>query len=65
MINNLYFKEYIRINIDDLFQSNIPKILLIKDNKLTNKTIKTFKDIFDLFSIDEKRIQLNVHNLLA
>ena len=58
-------KEYIRINIDDLFQSNIPKILLIKDNKLTNKTIKTFKDIFDLFSIDEKRIQLNVHNLLA
>jgi hypothetical protein len=54
MINNLYFKENIRINIDDLIEENIPKILLIKDNKLTNKTIKTFKDIFNLFSIDEK-----------
>ena len=54
MINNLYFKKNIRINIDDLIEENIPKILLIKDNKLTNKAIKTFKDIFNLFSIDEK-----------
>ena len=54
MINNLYFKNNIRINIDDLIEENIPKILLIKDNKLTNKAIKTFKDIFNLFSIDEK-----------
>ena len=54
MINNLYFKKNIRINIDDLIEENIPKILLIKDNKLTNKAIKTFKDIFNLFSIDNK-----------
>ena len=54
MINNLYFKKNIRINIDDLIEENIPKILLIKDNKLTNKVIKTFKDIFNLFSIDNK-----------
>ncbi len=54
MINNSYFKENISINIDDLIEENIPKILLIKDNKLTNKAIKTFKDIFNLFSIDEK-----------
>ena len=54
MINNLYFKNNIRINIDDLIEENIPKILLIKDNKLTNKAIKTFKDIFNLFSIDNK-----------
>ena len=54
MINNLYFKNNIRINIDDLIEENIPKILLIKDNKLTNKVIKTFKDIFNLFSINNK-----------
>ena len=54
MINNLYCKKNIRINIDDLIEENIPKILLIKDNKLTNKAIQTFKDIFNLFSIDNK-----------
>ena len=54
MISNLYFKKNIRINLDDLIEENIPKILLIKDNKLTNKAIKTFKDIFNLFSINNK-----------
>ena len=49
MINNSYFKENISINLDDLIEENIPKILLIKDNKLTNKTISTFENIFNLF----------------
>ena len=49
MRNKLYFKENIRITIDKLINENIPKILLIKDNIWTNKTIKTFEDIFNLF----------------
>ena len=39
---------------------NPPKLLLIKDNKLTNKIIKILKEIFDLFSFDGKRIK-NIH----
>ncbi len=33
---------------------NIPKILLIKDNKLTNKTNKIFKEIYNLYSSNGK-----------
>ena len=33
---------------------NIPKIFLIKDNKLINKMIKTLKKIFNKFSSNEK-----------
>ncbi len=58
IFKNQYFKNNIRINMDeinnikDLF--HIPKILLIKNNKLTDKAIKTFKDIFNLFSTNGK-----------
>ena len=58
MIDNPYFKKNISIsmkgisNIKDLFLDNIPKLLLIKNNKLTEKAIKVFKDIFNIFSID-------------
>jgi len=52
IFKNQYFKKKIRINIEglsiDLFK-NI-KLLLIKNNKLTDKAIKIFKDIFILFS---------------
>ena len=54
IINNPYFKGNIRINIEGLNKVNIPKILLIKDNKLTDKTIKTFNDIFKRFSSNGK-----------
>ena len=60
IFKNKYFKNNIRINmneinnIKDLFKNNIPKILLIKNNKLTDKAIKTFKEIFNLFSTNGK-----------
>ncbi len=42
-----YFKENPLFEIEEI---NYPRLLLIKDNKLTNKAINTFKKIFDLFS---------------
>ena len=51
MIENKYFKENPRFEIEEI---NYPRLLLIKDNKLTNKAINTFKNIFDLFSINGK-----------
>ena len=51
MIENKYFKENPRFEIEEM---NIPRLLLIKDNKLTNKAINTFKNIFNLFSINGK-----------
>ncbi len=50
MINNSCFKKKIKICIDDLTIENIPKILLIKDNNLIEKAIKAFKEIFFLYS---------------
>ena len=54
MIENKYFKENPRFEIEEIEEINIPRLLLIKDNKLTNKAINTFKNIFNLFSINEK-----------
>ena len=51
MIENKYFKENPRFEIEEI---NYPRLLFIKDNKLTNKAINTFKKIFDLFSINGK-----------
>ena len=51
MIENKYFKENPRFEIEEI---NYPRLLLIKDNKLTNKAINTFENIFNLFSINGK-----------
>ena len=51
MIENKYFKENPRFEIEEI---NYPRLLLIKENKLTNKAINTFKKIFNLFSINGK-----------
>ena len=45
MFNNPYFKQNIRINLDDLFLLKI----LIKDNKLTDIGIKIIKNIFNIY----------------
>ena len=37
MINNSNHKDNIFVEIEEMNINNIPKILLIKDNKLTNK----------------------------
>ena len=51
MIENKYFKENPCFEIEGI---NHLRLLLIKDNKLTNKAINTVKKIFDLFSINGK-----------
>ena len=51
IFNNSYFKQKIKINLDDLNQKRILKIL-IEDNKLSDIAIKIIKNIFNIFSID-------------
>ena len=51
MIENKYFQVNPRFEIEEI---NYPRLLLITDNKLTNKAINTFKNIFNLFSYNEK-----------
>ena len=70
IINNPFFKNNIRISMNDirdikfLFQDKIPKLLLIKNNKLTEKAIKVFKDIFNIFSTNGKMDKNQVKNFL-
>ena len=54
LINNNYFNEHLSIEIDNLLNEIIPKIPLIKDNKLTEEILNILKNIFDLFSFNEK-----------
>ena len=42
------------MEIDDLTKEILPKYLLIKENKLTDKTLIILKEIFDIFSINGK-----------
>ena len=51
MIENKYFKENPRFEIEKI---NIPRLLLIKDNKLINKAINTFKIYLIYFQLMEK-----------
>ena len=51
MIKNSNYKDNIFVEIEKM---SIPKILLIKDNKLTTKINKIFKEIFDLYSSNGK-----------
>ncbi len=51
MIENNYFKDNPRFEIE---QTNYPRLLLIRENKLTNKSINAFKNIFNVFSINGK-----------
>ena len=54
MINNSNNKDNIFVEIEEMNIDDIPKILLIKDNKLINKMNKILKEIFDLYSSNEK-----------
>ncbi len=65
ILNNPYFKEKIRINFECLLnEENSMRILLIKNNKLTKKAEKVFKNIFDLFSKKEKMSKFQHSKLL-
>lgn len=56
LIKNIDFKENVKIKIENLdkhsFEGN--KLLLIKNNQLTEKIIKRLEEIFDLFSTNKK-----------
>ena len=54
IINDSYFENNVRINLDDLFFFNIPRMIIIKNHRFTEKAFKTFKDIFLSFSSYEK-----------
>ena len=54
MINNSNYKDNIFVEIQKMSIDDIPKILLIKDNKLTNKINKILEEIFDLYSSNGK-----------
>ena len=64
ILNNPYFKEKIRINFECLNEETM-RILLIKNNKLIKKAEKAFKDIFDLFSYNEKMSKFQYSQLLS
>ena len=53
IFNNSYFKQKIKINLDDLNQEKVLKIL-IKDNKLSDITIKKLKIFLIYFQLMEK-----------
>ena len=65
ILNNPYFKEKIRVNFECLNEENSMRILLIKNNKLTKKAEKAFKDIFYLFSNKEKMSKFEYSKLLS
>ena len=51
IFNNSYFRQKIKINLDDLNQEKNLNIL-IEDNKLSDIAIKIIKNIFNTFSIE-------------
>ena len=65
ILDNPYFKEKIRINFECLNEENSFRILLIKNNILTKKAERVFKDIFKLYSNNEKMSKLKYSKLLS
>ena len=51
---NSFFEKNLSIEIDDLTKEILPKYSLIKENRLTEKVLMVFKEIFNLFSTDGK-----------
>ena len=65
LIKNNYFNEHLSIEIDNLLNEIIPKIPLIKDNKLTEEILNILKNIFDSFSFNEKLTKDEASNLMS
>ena len=61
ILNSLYFKENIRIDLSD---TEIPKLLLVKGNQLTNESIEIFKNIFKSYSTNEQMNKEQCTNLM-
>ena len=65
LIKNNYFNEHLSIEIDNLLNEIIPKIPLIKDNKLTEEILNILKNIFDSFSFNEKLSKYKASKLMS
>ena len=59
LFNNYYFQENCRIDIN-IEEDDLPFIELIKNQKLTEKTVNTLKEIFNSFSTNGKMSEINV-----
>jgi len=63
--NNPYFEQNLNIKIDDFTKELLlPRFLLIKENKLTEKALTMFKEIFDLYSINGKISKIKLFELM-
>ena len=56
IFENVLFKQNLRIELETMTKDilSLTKILLIKNDKFTDKALRTFKHIFDFFSVKEK-----------
>ena len=64
-IKNNLIENNININTEDLIKENIPRLLLIKNDELTEKAIKTFENIFNLFSINKKMDNISLSKFMS
>ena len=64
-IKNNLIENNININTEDLIKENIPRLLLIKNDKLTEKAIKTFENIFNSFSINKKMDKISLSKFMS
>ena len=54
IINDSYFENNVRINLDDLFFFNIPRMIIIKNHRFTRKHLKHLKIFFFHFQAMKK-----------
>ena len=62
--NNPYFENNLNIEIYDLTKEILPRYSLIKENQLTDKALKIFKEIFDSFSTDGKMNNTQINEFI-
>ncbi len=64
-IKNTHIEYNFCLNTEDLIKENIPRLLLIKNDKLTEKAIKTFENIFNSFSINKKMDKISLSKFMS
>ena len=65
MIQNIHINDEISIELEELNEKIIPRLLLIKNNKLTDKFIKRLREIFNLFSTNGKMSNMQSKEFLS
>ena len=64
-IKNTHIEYNFCLNTEDLIKENIPKILLIKNNKITEKAFEVFQNIFNNFSTNGIMDKISVSKFLS